>query len=56
MLWFVKPECSILSISTAVRGTAGIDKEALPSAKRRLDGGEGRTMMNPRGYGGSYNI
>jgi hypothetical protein len=56
MLCFAKLECSILSISAAVRGTAGIDEEALPPAKRRLNGGEGRTMMNPRGYGGGYNI
>jgi hypothetical protein len=49
-----KPDYPVLSISTAVRGTAGIDEETLPLVKRRLDSEEGRTMMNPRGCGGIY--
>jgi hypothetical protein len=49
-----KMDYLVSSIPTAVRGTTSVDEEALPPVKRRLDGREGGTMMNPRGCGGGY--
>jgi hypothetical protein len=45
---FWQTECPISLILAAGRGTIGVNEEALPPAKRHLDGREGRITMNPR--------
>jgi hypothetical protein len=49
-----KPDYPVSLISTTARGTVDVDEEDLPPSKRRLDGGEGRTTINPRGCGSGY--